>query len=252
MIDIMKAKDVSLSDIKDKDIIFERKYDGSRHIFAMGSLYSTREVLKDGHFPHIIRELSKIMGEVILDGEVYIEGGTVLDLSKKENWGKAKFCVFDILNDGENDLTGSPFSFRRKVLKKLFEVSGFNEDVVHLPVSFEDYNFAWEQVERNGWEGLMAKDLNGFYYRGKRTKDWGKIKRRLCIDVEIVGHENGSTKGTFIIRMPSGVEARLSGTSEAIVKYWYENKPKKCEISYMFLTGSGKPFQPVFNKFVEE
>lgn len=249
MIPIMKSKDIAFQDIG-TDVVFQRKYDGSRHVYALGSLYSEREVLKDGHFPHIIKELTKITGDVILDGEVYVEGGTVLDLNKKENWHKAKFCAFDVLHDGDNDLTASPFSFRREVLKEI--VSKLDSKIVHLPVEFLDYNEAWAEVEKNEWEGLMVKDMKGQYHRGKRTRDWGKIKRKLCVDVEIVGHEKGSTKGTFIIRMPNGVEARLSGTSEDIVDYWYEHQPKKCEISYMFLTGEGKPFQPVFNKFVEE
>jgi ATP-dependent DNA ligase len=95
----------------------------------------------------------------------------------------------------------------------------------------------------------MAKNLNS-PYEMRRTSTWLKIKRRRCIDVEILSHEIGSTKGTFIIKMPSGVEARVSGTSEDIVKFYNEHKPKKMEINYMYLTPSGFPFQPTFSKFI--
>lgn len=233
--------------------IFERKYDGSRHLIMLTGtthlITSEREVVKNDHFPHLIDLFKDIGGEHILDCEIYIEGGTVLDLAKKVNWDKARCCVFDIIKYNGEDVTMKPFKERKELIKILLK-DVFN-DYVHMPVSFEDYDEAWKYVNNNKLEGLMMKDLEAFYYKGKRTDAWRKIKRKECMDIQIIGWENGSTKGTFICKTKDGVECRVSGTSVDIVNYWKANKPWGMEISYMFLTESGKPFQPVFNKFVE-
>ena len=193
--------------------------------------------------------MAKLTSEVILDGEIYVENGTVLDLSKKVNWHKAKFCVFDVLEIDGEDFTRYPYKDRKEALGKL--IKDLDCKIVHLPKSWNGFDEAWKFVENNNWEGLMVKRLNGLYHKGRRTRDWGKIKRRLCVDVEILRHEAGNTKGTFIIKSPEGVECRVSGTSKDIVDYYYKHKPKKMEISYMFKTAKGLYFQPVFNKWVE-
>jgi hypothetical protein len=73
----------------------------------------------------------------------------------------------------------------------------------------------------------------------------------MCADVEIIGHEDGESKGTFLCRTEAGKDCRVSGTSMGIVNQWRKEKPKKMEISFMYWTDDGKPFQPVFEKFID-
>jgi bifunctional non-homologous end joining protein LigD len=46
----------------------------------------------------------------------------------------------------------------------------------------------FHKAERSGLEGIMAKRAKGFYYSGKRTREWLKIKTALRQEVVIVGY----------------------------------------------------------------
>jgi ATP-dependent DNA ligase len=250
---IMKARSEALKpeDVRGlrlNNYLFQRKYDGSRHLWLDGHIVSERGIVKDTNFPQVFKVLQENFPYgVTLDMEVYVEGGTVLDLNKHENQSKAKCCVFDYVDKG-----GYSLKMRIETLKQLFdEFKNVVQDIVHLPETFESFEEGWSKVEENNWEGLMLKDKESAYFLG-RSNAWIKVKKKSCCDVEILGHEKGSTKGTFIIKMPSGVEGRVSGTSVDIVEYYYKNKPKKMEISYMYLTSEGRAFQPVFCKFCGE
>lgn len=251
----MKAHQGSKSDFNEL-WIYERKYDGSRHYFINGnhlnlkgrSLFSVRGIEKREIFNHLFKELEQL-GNVLIDCEIYIEGGTVIDLNKKINRHIAKCCVFDILSVEGRDIRSINFKGRRDILKELFKEKEFKS--IHLPETWNNFDEAWKSVADRNLEGVMAKYLNGNYNSGKRSRNWLKVKRKVCLDVDIIGHETGSTKGTFLCKTDKGVDIRVSGTSLDIVGYWREHKPKKMEISCMNITESGKPFQPVFEKFVE-
>ena len=226
---------------------FERKVDGSRFKAERGNLISERGLNRNNRFGQITSRLRELnLTDLTLDGEVYIEGKTILDLNCSENWKAAKFCVFDILSIGDRDLTNKPLAYRQELLKSLIK----DGSMIHLPESWSDFEQAWEVVKSRKLEGLIAKNLSS-RYEDKRSNNWLKIKLKNCMDVEVIGYEAGKGHGTFLIRMPSGVTGRLSGTSLGIVNYWKQNKPAKCEINYMFLTKEGLAFQPTFSKWCE-
>lgn len=241
----MKAfEDKEKKIIFDKNWVFQRKYDGSRHFVLRGDIGSSRSINRNNRFPHIAKELEKIKDcGHMLDCEIYIPGGTVLDLNASKNWHKAKMCVFDVL-----DYNNKTFEERSLIVKDILK--DVDENIIHYPVEFEDYKTGWQKVIENNWEGLMAKYKKGLYHHRRRTKDWIKIKRHSNEDAEIIGHEAGSTKGTFLIKFDDGVEQRLSGTSVGIVNDWKTNNYKRCEVAYLYKTKDNRRFQPRFVKFV--
>lgn len=241
--EFMKAKELAGNP---SNCCYERKYDGSRHMAVLGTLISERDRIKNGHYPQIASELQKFKN-CVLDGEVYVEGGSVLQLNASENWGKAKFCVFDILNFEGEDTRNLPLRNRKFILKNL--IKGCQN--IHLPMEFATLKQGQDYIRGNKLEGLVVKNLDSVYREGMRSNDWLKWKMRNCVDVEIIGHEQGSVKGAFIIRMPDGTEGKVSAKSKEILDYYKEKKPLKAEISYLFITETGKPFQPVLNKFIE-
>ncbi len=255
---LMKAKEgdrdyyCSLNQKQSAELTYELKYDGSRHFVIIDNkvtIMSERKVVKNDKFPHLVDELKKLNVNCVLDCEIYVEGGSVLDLNRKDNWDKAKMCVFDIIENNNDDVTNLSFKERKEMFEKIIEE--LDDDLIHKPKRWDNFDEAWNFVEDNKLEGLMVKRLDEIYYKGLRRDAWTKLKRKENCDVEILRHEEGSTKGVFIVEMPTGVKAKVSGTSVDIVDYWKKNKPKYMEISYMFITKEGKPFQPVFEKFVE-
>ena len=58
---IMKATELKPSEAKDgENIIFERKYDGSRHIIAKGNIISSREIIRNDRYSHILKHFKDI------------------------------------------------------------------------------------------------------------------------------------------------------------------------------------------------
>lgn len=249
----MKPKEIKDFKPNGKDVwVYERKMDGSRHLFVSGTLWSKRGVERNNRFEHIVKELNKLPECVVLDCEIYVEGGTVLDLNSKMNWSSAKCCVFDILKVEGKDIINESFAVRNQVLKDLLKEHNVDTKLIHTPEFWMRKDEAWKEVIDRNLEGVIAKRLMSKYHCGKRSPEWVKIKRKLCADVEIIGHEEGSTKGTFICKTDKGVPVRVSGTSVDIVNFWKQNKPKKMEVSYMYETPKGLYFQPVFEKFIED
>lgn len=249
---LMNAQELKPNEVnfKDSNVIYEQKIDGGRHLFVNGLLYSKRGVERSKRYPHIVKELEILRGDncLVLDGEVWVEGG-VLALNSSANWDKAKFCVFDILKFNGEDMREKPLIERLELLHNILSNPLLRH--IHLPKTYDDFKTAWADVEKNDYEGLMVKNLGMKYEAGKRSWAWVKVKRKLCADVEILGHEEGKNKGTFLCRTKKGTDIRVSGNSMATLDYYNKHEPKEMEVNYMYETADGKYFQPTFSKFIE-
>jgi ATP-dependent DNA ligase len=90
----------------------------------------------------------------------------------------ATYMVFDLLYEGYRSLLAEPLSQRRERLRQLvLDLDRpqliFSEGIVGPG------RVLFEEVCRQGLEGLMAKRLTSRYRPGKRTTAWLKIKPRL-------------------------------------------------------------------------
>lgn len=180
-----------------------KKRDAEKGIGSI-RLLSRKMLDKSRVYPEIIRYLRDSLtpehtaGGIILDGEAVVFDPKlqrpvfqlVLQRERSEatNVALAKwpvvYVLFDILCLNGEDLRPLPYSERHRRLLALFP-----ERRPHLFVSdlFSDGAALWDWVERNGWEGVVAKRLSAPYRSGKKHRDWFKKKTALTLDVTIAG-----------------------------------------------------------------
>jgi len=233
----LKIKDVKPKEAKNmnfKGYDISLKIDGTLIYWKDNKLYSPRcerterfkhiaEILKAHKFPNC-------MGEMFVEGK----GTNVFDVSKRENWNKAVFMPFDLLDNKKS------FLERKEELNRLVEA--LNNSFITPTIQFKDFSEGWNYVNENESEGLVIRDNN----------NWIKVKLLKEIKLEIVEHETGKDKGTFILKNGS----RISGTSQQLVIQYtgIKKRGKKPigEIEYAFETKEGKLFQPRLRQITEE
>jgi len=231
--------------------LIELKYDGTRGLYLKGDLFTERKIIRNDRFPQIIKALKGI--DCILDGEIALsETSNVFDVSRKVNWYKAKYFVFDILELNGEDLRGLSLLKRRFIL--ISELGKLKSKYLNLPRTFKTLKEGWDYVKKNNREGLIIKDLTSTYpkgdiFKGIRSKNWFKLKNWKETELEVIGHEKGSDKGTFILKD----NIRISALSPKMVIEWKDLRQKGtvfAEVSYLKKTDSGKLFQPILKRLV--
>jgi hypothetical protein len=209
------------------------KLDGTLVKYINGKLMSPRcerteryqhitDILIKNNFPNCI-------GEMFIDKP----GSNVFDISKKENWSKAKFMPFDLLD------TSLPYLERAKILdNKIVEV---NNPSIFRMIRFSTFKEGWDYVVKNKSEGLVLRN----------NISWYKCKLLQEVKIEIVKHIPNKVKGTFVLKNGS----HISGTSVGFVNQFLEAKKKGltpiAEIEFPFLTSDGRYFQPRLRQITE-
>jgi bifunctional non-homologous end joining protein LigD len=230
--------------------VFEEKKDGSRDLWVKGNLLSARQVNHNERYRHIYELLKPI--NAVIDGEMSIPFGNILQLNKKENWVKAKYYVFDILEYDGLDLKDKPLTERQIILKHIV-THVINNPLIEFIPQFDTFKSGWDYVVKNKLEGIMIKKKDSLYttipFKEYRTKNWFKVKHLKEIKERVVGFENGSVKGAFILENGGKVSSLMSGVGDiflnAKVKVY-------AEIMYQFKTQDNKPFQPRLKKLVDD
>jgi DNA ligase-1 len=211
----------------DKEVAAEYKLDGERlQIHKDGDdvrLFSRRLEVISGHYPDVLELVRKHVGlkKAILEAEVVAineDTGEYLPfqelMHRRRKYGVqqaiAEYPValnfFDILLAGAADLTGKPYTFRRKKLEMTVEPTDRTRLVPALASSNppEIEKFMEEAIE-NGCEGLVVKDPASTYRAGAREFAWIKLKREYrseltdTIDLVVIGafHGRGRRAGTY-------------------------------------------------------
>lgn len=148
-----------------------------------------------GRFPLIIRELAAAFPtDSVVDGEL-----VALDPSGKPSFSLIQnsatsgaeivFFAFDLVRHAGKDLTKTPLSERRKLLRFALKQTA--------AVQFSD-DFALtaqkmlEMVRAHGLEGVVAKRLSSTYEQGRRTGAWVKMRVELAQELVIGGYTPGT------------------------------------------------------------
>lgn len=177
-----------------KEWIFEIKWDGYRALAYKDKqvrLVSRGQKSFNERYPTIVKEVKKIPGRFILDGEIVI-----LDKKGKSNFqmlqnylnrkeGNPLYYVFDILSYNGKDLTHLPLIERKKILHQLLKKSR----VSHIKYSdhIEEKGKAFFQAaKKKNLEGIIAKKKTS-HYQFHRSRDWQKIKTTQRQEVIIGG-----------------------------------------------------------------
>src|SRR5215218_1039142 len=186
--------------LDDPAFVYEPKYDGIRALIEIPpsaggrpiSIWSRLGNDKTSQFPEIARALERVRrglrGTLILDGEIValddrgepagfqqLQGRIHLSsLAAGASQGVA-FIAFDILRDGDADLTELPLTERRARLEK--RLAKHTGPLVRLSeVVAADGRAMFERAKQQGWEGLIGKRADSCYRVGKRSPDWVKLK----------------------------------------------------------------------------
>jgi ATP-dependent DNA ligase len=188
--------------------------------------------------------------DVVLDGEVCLENGTIHQINRKENWAKAVFIVFDILSINGNSITEMPLKYRLEILEHFVKTA--NSEFVKLPMSFNSFVEAWAYVKEHNKEGVVAKDLGSRYIMGKKWTDkaysyyWVKIKNWNEQDVVFNTYEQKKDG----ITLTDGFHRVSLKTDVERAKNTIEKKGKLiASVRYIYKTDDGHLFHPSILKF---
>ncbi len=272
---------------------FEFKWDGFRAgaMIEHGAvrLMSRNRIDLIQQFPSLA-PLGTLPHGLALDGEIVALRDGKPDFDLMLNRGRhggpraVKFVAFDVLYEDFEPRMSLPFSERRQILVEILKKHPLPELMLSdgVPANGKAlYQKACEQ----GLEGVMAKRLASVYASGKRNGAWVKIKRRLRIQVAVIGFiEKPGDDFTCLLVAGSGLPGEEPGPlrylgrvgggfTEAMrrrMNAMLREHPKKaplvacpergkwiepglyCEVSYAELTEAGLLRAPVFEGLVEE
>jgi len=164
---------------------YEEKYDGWRIMACKRGdavrLLSRNGIDYTGRFRDLVIAIASVPAStLILDGEVTVFDGQLLsrlDLLQRPEpralMTPPIYIAFDCLYASGRDLRHHTLGVRRGILEDLIAGQPRLLPARRLPAHGQA---AWEEVQRRGYEGLVAKDESSTY-PGGRTRLWLKVKR---------------------------------------------------------------------------
>jgi bifunctional non-homologous end joining protein LigD len=204
--------------------MFELKLDGYRALAVRDP--APRLLSRNGNdlsacFPEVIQALKALPFErLVLDGELVATDGAgrpsfqrlqqraqlrrPLDIRHAVIENPVTFHAFDLLGFENFDLRPLPLGERKGMLRRVVPETGVIRYLHHFE---QDGEVLYEQVQKLGLEGIVAKRLDAPYQPG-RSAIWLKIRTRRTEDFVVVGFT--APKGSR-----SGLGALLLG--------WYVN-----------------------------
>jgi ATP-dependent DNA ligase len=191
--------------------IFEPKWDGFRAlVFRDGDeilIQSRDEKPLNRYFPELIEPLKlQLPVRCVLDGEIVIVQSSGLDFDSLQlrlhpaasrvkllsQQIPASIAFFDLLCVEDRDLREETFESRRRELESLLRSAA---PPIHLTPTTADFEIAsdwFRRFEGAGFDGVMAKPVDGHYEPGKRAML--KIKHERDCDCVVAGfrwHKKG-------------------------------------------------------------
>jgi bifunctional non-homologous end joining protein LigD len=178
---------------------YEQKYDGMR-VVAFASARSVHLVTRNAHdkraqFPEITEALralaTRIKRTLILDGEIValvrgkaapfqalqgrLHRKDAVEIRDLARTNPAAFVAFDVLRDGRESLLRLPLSARRERLESLIGPKQ-TRATIRISEQSQSVKRMIAKAAANGWEGLIAKELDVAYSPGARSPSWLKLK----------------------------------------------------------------------------
>ena len=178
----------------DKEWVFETKWDGFRLITEKRDqtmrLWSRNGIDVTTRYAVLLPALQKIKGSCVIDGELCAldaHGRSRFQLLQNALNEKAKllYVVFDALFAGGKDIRKEPLLARKEILKGLLPRNLLLRCSEHVA---EVGKREFAKAQRAHEEGVIAKRAAGFYFSGKRTREWLKFKAVHEQEVVIVGY----------------------------------------------------------------
>ena len=200
------------------------------------------------HIESFIRESMRLANTNCLNGELYIHGEHLQDITSavkkpKELSKKLRFRTFEL------PLVNLPFKDKVDILKRL------DEALVPTKInSAEELEECYEKAMANGFEGLVIYNAEAKYKFNVRSSDVYKYKKAVDAEFLITGFnldKNGHavyvcTTGSkeFKVKRKGTAEERLADANIAS-----SNIGKWLNIEYEMLSKDGVPLKPVGQHF---
>jgi ATP-dependent DNA ligase len=210
--------------------VIEEKYDGFSYLNCEGKFFSKslssakgnegQPIEKSGHLP-LLSQILKCAYERCgcdLHGELYILGGISDDMSRfmgcledeairrqKEAFrklgpdGVPHYMLIDIRAYNGRSLVNEPYYIRRMILEYIYHKFIVPNDMYNLvrltEIINDDPRVAFRRIVRAGGEGIIMKRTDALYIPGKKpTDNWVKGKKKITLDVVIMGFNDGTGK----------------------------------------------------------
>jgi bifunctional non-homologous end joining protein LigD len=219
--------------------VFEDKYDGFRMVAKISdgkvALYSRNGKVISDSYIEVAKAFEGARGDAVVDGEFVAldkDGVSHFQLLQNALRHKAKllYCAFDLMfHDGE-DLRGFTLLERKDRLKSILprhNLLAFSRHRKTYGMKFFD------EAERKGLEGIMAKRSDSTYVSGTRTADWLKIKtaQRQEVVIAVLLRPNGRAR--FLVRLfwPC-VKITLGNTSDTSAQGSLTGPSRICTASF--------------------
>jgi bifunctional non-homologous end joining protein LigD len=173
--------------------VFEDKYDGFRMVAKIEggkvTLYSRNGKIISHSYIEVAQALEGVKGDAVIDGELVAldeDGVSHFQLLQNALRHEAKllYCAFDLMFHNGEDLRGRPLLERKDRLKSILPRHNIIAFSRHRKTNGTKF---FEEAERKGLEGIMAKRADSTYMSGSRTDNWLKIKSSRRQEVIIVG-----------------------------------------------------------------
>lgn len=240
---------------------FEPKWDGVRAVVEVESgrvrMWSRNGNEISTAYPEIM-VLSGLPDGTIVDGEVvafrggrpsferlqsrmHLRDGRRVERAAIDN--PVVFMAFDLLADGDEDLTARPLAERRERLERVLPLS---EQVQLSPLTIGAGRALFEAAKAQRLEGIVAKRMDSIYVVGRRSSTWKKIKVVHDVDAVIVGWRPGSggrsnSLGSLVLALHADDGLRYVGS----VGSGFDHRSLTAMLELMRLVGSDSPFLPV-------
>jgi len=159
----------------DKKWVFEDKYDGFRMVATIKggqvTLYSRNGKIISQNYLEVAKALERIKQDAVIDGELVAIGQDgvsrfqLLQNARKRE-AKLQYCAFDLMFLGGDDLRGLTLLERKERLKAILPKHKLVAYSRHRATSGTKF---FEEADRDGLEGIMAKRADSPYLSGART-----------------------------------------------------------------------------------
>lgn len=156
--------------------------------------------------PEIVEAVAALpFSRLVLDGEVVGLGhdgrplpfqviasrtGSSIDVAAGRERTPLSLFVFDLLHVNGRDLLDEPLSVRAAVMQDVLPAAMSVPRI--LAENVEQVSEFFAQVVRDGFEGVVVKNLAAPYAAGRRDSGWIKLKPRHTFDLAVIGAEWGS------------------------------------------------------------
>lgn len=193
----------------DKGWLYEVKWDGFRAISYKTartvSIRSRNNKDFTTKFYPVELALKDWNVSAVVDGEIVVinESGKP-DFNALQGWrseadGQLIYYVFDLLWLENYDLTNMPLEARKSILRQIIPSAGLIRLSETFDVSGKEF---FEQADKLGLEGILAKKADSIYKPDHRSKEWLKIKTIKHQEAIIAGftkNENSSKKFSALL-----------------------------------------------------